>query len=66
MKTRFEAEDDISFLSRADIVLRQTELLNEHIRYSRENSAYYKKTLADLADEDITIEELAKLHISLD
>ena len=61
MKTRFEAEDDISFLSRADIVLRQTELLNEHIRYSRENSAYYKKTLADLADEDITIEELAKL-----
>lgn len=59
MKTYFNAKNDLSFLPREEIIKRQTKLLNQHIRYTREHSAYYRRTLAHLPQKDITIEELA-------
>lgn len=62
MKTKFELKDDISFLPEAELRAAQDQLLNEQIRYCRENSTFYRKLLADFpADMKVDYDSLQKL-----
>lgn len=63
MKTKFELDDDISFLPRAEIAKIQNRLLAEQIRYCRTQSPFYRKHLADHgpADRDFDMDSLQEL-----
>jgi len=61
MKFEFDQIPDLGFASASDIQEKQLLLFNQHVRYCRQHSPYYRRLLADLPDQDFTFETLRTL-----
>ena len=61
MKSEFDQLPDFGFASAEEIKETQLRLFNEHVRYCRQRSPYYRRLLADYPDQDFTWETLRDL-----
>ena len=57
----FEVRSRLDFAEPAVIRAEQTRLLNEHLRYCRSRSPYYRETLRNFPEKEVTLETLAEL-----
>ena len=53
-----------TWLSLEEIAAAQQRLLREHLAHCRQNSPYYRRLLAGLSTEDVTLESLADLPLT--
>ena len=60
----FNCHLDLGLAPREQIVARQENLLNEHLRYLRTHSPYYREILAHYPDKEYTLESLQELPIT--
>ncbi len=61
---KFSLENDMSFLSAAELRQMQERLLNEHIAYCRANSPYYRDVLKDYPADPVSLEDLARFPLT--